>query len=180
MVQKSAVLVVGVISSSLSQTLAAPTVLCPAVFDREVETPELDRRLFGFVKKIAGKLFGREELNERELDGLITREFQQADTIAARELDKRLFGFVKKIAGKLFGREDLSECELDELITREFEETDTIAARELDKRLFGFVKKIARKLFGREGLSERELDGIVARALEDELDAREYGIDELD
>ena len=52
----------------------------PAVH-HNVETRELDRRLFGFIKKVASKFLGREvELSEREVDGLVAREFEDVDT----------------------------------------------------------------------------------------------------
>ena len=107
-----------------------------------MSTRELDRRLFGFIKKVASKFLGR-ELSEGELDELVAREFEDVDTyvictfypfiheqkliscsIATRELDRRLFGFIKKVASKFLGRE-LSEGELDELVARDFEDVDT-------------------------------------------------------
>ena len=51
----------------------------PAVH-HHVETRELDKRLFGFIKKVASKFLGREvEPSERELDGLVAREFEEVD-----------------------------------------------------------------------------------------------------
>ena len=46
-----------------------------------IATRELDRRLFGFIKKVASKFLGREvELSEREVDELVAREFEDVDT----------------------------------------------------------------------------------------------------
>ena len=40
-----------------------------------IATRELDRRLFGFIKKVASKFLGR-ELSESELDELAARDFE--------------------------------------------------------------------------------------------------------
>ena len=108
-----------------------------------MSTRELDRRLFGFIKKIASKFLGR-ELSEGELDELVAREFEDVDTYVICTF----YPFIHE--------QKLISC--------------SIATRELDRRLFGFIKKVASKFLGRE-LSERELDDLTARDFEDELDA---------
>ncbi|KAK7210970.1 hypothetical protein V2G26_018148 [Clonostachys chloroleuca] len=125
-------------------------------YDAELDERDLEERflgkIVGKVAKTAGRLLFRDlaerdvdSLDERDIEELVTRAFDESseletrefdDVIEERDLEERKFSIgkvfkgVAKTAGRILfrdlGEEELSERDIEDIVTRAFEEYDDL------------------------------------------------------
>ncbi|CAI6075148.1 unnamed protein product [Clonostachys chloroleuca] len=214
-----------VVLGLVSQALALPVQATQDIVDSglleraieaEIQERDLEER-FSFKKAVKGvanvgkSLLGFRDvadLDEREIEELVQRYYEDSEELDTRDLEERKFSLgkvfkgVAKTAGKLLFRdlaerdlEEMSERDIDDLVARYIDDSE-LDTRDLEERKFSLgkvfkgVAKTAGKLLFRdlaerdlEEMSERDFEELVARYAEDaELEARDYDaeLDERD
>ncbi|CAH0024742.1 unnamed protein product [Clonostachys rhizophaga] len=214
-----------VVLGLVSQALALPVQATQDIVDSglleraieaEIQERDLEER-FSFKKAVKGvanvgkSLLGFRDvadLDEREIEELVQRYYEDSEDLDTRDLEERKFSLgkvfkgVARTAGKLLFRdlaerdlEEMSERDIDDLVARYIDDSE-LDTRDLEERKFSLgkvfkgVARTAGKLLFRdlaerdlEEMSERDFEELVARYAEDaELDARDYDaeLDERD